>query len=58
MGVLAVVVAGQIGPGGVEGEIRNGVGRRGGAKRGGGIGTERYDGLGMRVGVLISNLTH
>ena len=50
MGVYAVVVAGRIGPGGVEGESSGGVIRRGGEIRGGGNGTGRDDGPGIRVG--------
>ena len=50
MGVLAVVGSGRIGLGGGEGESSGGVGRIGGAKQEGGIGTRRKDGTVMRKG--------
>ena len=50
MGVSAVVGAVRIGLRGVKGESSGIVGRRGGAKRGGGIGAGRDEGQGMRVG--------
>ena len=50
MGVYAVAVAGRIGPGGVERECSGRVIRRGGEIQGGGNGTGRDDGPGIRVG--------
>ena len=50
MGVSLVVGAGRIILGGDKGESSSGVGRRGGAKRGGEIGTVRDYMPGMRAG--------
>ena len=50
MGVLEVVVAGQIGLGGIKRDISNGVRQRGGAKLGVGIGAGRDDKPVIRVG--------
>ena len=50
MGVSKAVGSGNIGLGGSEGDISNGVGQRGGTKRGRGIGTGRDDEPVMRRG--------
>ena len=50
MGVSSEVKSGRIGIGGGKGESIGGVVRRGGAKQGGGNGTVRDYGLGMREG--------
>ena len=58
MGVSEVVGAGKIVI--VWGKVKSsgGVGRRGCAKQGGGIGTGRYYGPRMRAGVISNNLGH
>ena len=50
VGVSEVVGEGRIGIGGVEGDSSGGFGRIGGAKLGGGIGTEGENGQGIRAG--------